>query len=316
MTTGITLRITRSGFITPMELIPTPLFAVPYAAPRSARDRTHVTHTCARARACGASARAGGPRGAAANTRARASARAPKHKHHPRAAPSRTREHERSGHAHEPEERRRRGADGRHEIGGAHDFRVRGLRATRTNSLSMRARDAHHRECMRRTCARTPSRPAPPRARSTQHSTPRHPSNARRAAVGAALPPHISTRARAHAPAADAKHNREDPDGDSNKTNFRKRSRRHVVASAIMLRPLALLFFVTFLRAGANGAVTIAASDPRFVQRLGRTAVGASGGVIMVRGGSVRCWAVRGPSSVRSRLPSLVRSRIWGVASL
>jgi hypothetical protein len=35
MTTGIIQRITKPGFITPIDEIPTPAFAVPYAAPIS-----------------------------------------------------------------------------------------------------------------------------------------------------------------------------------------------------------------------------------------------------------------------------------------
>jgi hypothetical protein len=35
--TGMMLRITRFGFMTPMEAMPTPDFAVPYAAPMSNR---------------------------------------------------------------------------------------------------------------------------------------------------------------------------------------------------------------------------------------------------------------------------------------
>jgi hypothetical protein len=35
--------ITRPGFITPMEEMPTPLFAVPYAAPILAKTRAEVT---------------------------------------------------------------------------------------------------------------------------------------------------------------------------------------------------------------------------------------------------------------------------------
>jgi hypothetical protein len=43
MTTGMILRMTRPGFITPIEEIPTPDFAVPYAAPMLAKTRAEVT---------------------------------------------------------------------------------------------------------------------------------------------------------------------------------------------------------------------------------------------------------------------------------
>ena len=43
ITTGMTDFIMRSGFSTPMEQIPTPLFAVPYDAPRLAKTRAQAT---------------------------------------------------------------------------------------------------------------------------------------------------------------------------------------------------------------------------------------------------------------------------------
>ena len=43
MTTGITFLITAPGFITPIELIPTPAFAVPYAAPIFDKHKAAVT---------------------------------------------------------------------------------------------------------------------------------------------------------------------------------------------------------------------------------------------------------------------------------
>ena len=43
--TGMIERITSSGFNTPMEATPTPLLAVPYAAPRSARQHARISST-------------------------------------------------------------------------------------------------------------------------------------------------------------------------------------------------------------------------------------------------------------------------------
>jgi hypothetical protein len=43
ITTGMMFLITRPGFITPIEEIPTPLFAVPYAAPILANTKAEVT---------------------------------------------------------------------------------------------------------------------------------------------------------------------------------------------------------------------------------------------------------------------------------
>mmetsp|Transcript_125239 Transcript_125239/g.286972 ORF Transcript_125239/g.286972 Transcript_125239/m.286972 type:complete len:83 (-) Transcript_125239:13-261(-) len=43
MTTGMMDRITKSGRMTPIDEIPTPLFAVPYAAPRFAKTIAEVT---------------------------------------------------------------------------------------------------------------------------------------------------------------------------------------------------------------------------------------------------------------------------------
>jgi hypothetical protein len=43
MTTGIILLIMRSGFKTPIEAIPTPLLAVPYAAPKFEKTRADAS---------------------------------------------------------------------------------------------------------------------------------------------------------------------------------------------------------------------------------------------------------------------------------
>eukprot|EP00391_Amoebophrya_sp_Ameob2_P014072 CAMPEP_0178999868 /NCGR_PEP_ID=MMETSP0795-20121207/10338_1 /TAXON_ID=88552 /ORGANISM="Amoebophrya sp., Strain Ameob2" /LENGTH=66 /DNA_ID=CAMNT_0020692767 /DNA_START=25 /DNA_END=225 /DNA_ORIENTATION=+ len=43
MTTGMMDFIISSGLSTPMDMIPTPLFAVPYAAPRFAKTIADVT---------------------------------------------------------------------------------------------------------------------------------------------------------------------------------------------------------------------------------------------------------------------------------
>eukprot|EP00527_Entomoneis_sp_CCMP2396_P003568 CAMPEP_0198151384 /NCGR_PEP_ID=MMETSP1443-20131203/55513_1 /TAXON_ID=186043 /ORGANISM="Entomoneis sp., Strain CCMP2396" /LENGTH=68 /DNA_ID=CAMNT_0043817029 /DNA_START=157 /DNA_END=363 /DNA_ORIENTATION=- len=43
MTTGMMFRMTKPGFMTPMEEIPTPDLAVPYAAPMLAKTKAAVT---------------------------------------------------------------------------------------------------------------------------------------------------------------------------------------------------------------------------------------------------------------------------------
>ena len=52
ITTGMMLRITSPGFITPMDEIPTPDLAVPYAAPMSSQDddKRNKNHTWRRHR--------------------------------------------------------------------------------------------------------------------------------------------------------------------------------------------------------------------------------------------------------------------------